>query len=175
MKLIRPSLEWAEELLAYRAAFRMSGERMDGTGSLSSTTDMQLYVRQCAEYEYGIGLPDGHVPATQLMLVDEERHRLLGMLQIRHELNDYLALYAGHIGYSVRPSERRKGYAKKMLAMSLPLCRALGLDRVMITCFPENEGSRRTILANGGVYEYTSHDLEEHLDFERYWITLSGE
>ena len=94
------------------------------------------------------------------------------MLQIRHELNEYLRLYAGHIGYSVRPSARRQGVAKWMLSNALPFCRALGLRRVMIACEPWNEGSRRTILANGGVYEKTVHEPQEDIDLEQYWVEL---
>ena len=59
-----------------------------------------------------------------------------------------------------------------MLAAILPHCRGLGLDRVMIACEPWNEGSRRTILANGGVYEKTVHEPERGIDLEQYWITL---
>ena len=95
------------------------------------------------------------------------------MLQVRHYFNEYLEKYAGHIGYSVRPSERRKGYAKWMLAQGLVFCRRIGLPRVLISCETENEGSRRTILANGGVYESTVHEPEEDIDLERYWIDLS--
>ena len=94
------------------------------------------------------------------------------MLQLRRELNEYLRLYGGHIGYSVRPSERRRGYAKAMLAMALPYARALGLRRVMISCFAHNEASRRTILANGGVFDGAVMEPEHGELLERYWITL---
>ena len=92
--------------------------------------------------------------------------------QVRHRLNEYLAQYAGHIGYSVRPDERRKGVAKWMLRESLDYCRALGLEKVMVACLPDNEGSRRTILANGGVYERTVFEPDDGELLEQYWITL---
>jgi len=99
-------------------------------------------------------------------------NKLVGMIQVRHRFNDYLEKYAGHIGYSVRPCERRKGYAKKMLKMVFPFCREIGLDRVMITCADSNIGSEKTIFANGGVYESTIHEPKENKDLKRFWITL---
>ncbi|MBR5969669.1 MAG: GNAT family N-acetyltransferase, partial [Lachnospiraceae bacterium] len=76
----------------------------------------------------------------------------------------------GHIGYSVCHSERRKGYATEMLRMILPVCRNLGLERILVTCLEGNEGSRKTILHNGGVYEKTVHEPKENVRLKRYWI-----
>ena len=88
-------------------------------------------------------------------------------------LNQMLAAYGGHIGYSVRPSERRKGYAARMLREVLPFCRQLGLSRVLITCTPDNEASRRVILSAGGVYESTVFEADRNRELERYWIDLT--
>jgi predicted acetyltransferase len=80
--------------------------------------------------------------------------------------------YAGHIGYSVRPSARRKRYAKEMLKAALPFCREIGLAKVLISCIDGNVGSEKTILANGGVYESTVHEPNEDRDLKRFWIEL---
>ena len=85
---------------------------------------------------------------------------------------EYLEKYGGHIGYSVRPDERRKGDAAWMLMQMLEKCRERGMKRVLVTCLAENEASRRTILANGGRYESTVHEPAENVDLERYWIEL---
>ena len=95
-------------------------------------------------------------------------------VQIRHTLNEFLEKYGGHIGYSVAPSERRKGYATQMLKAVLPECKRLGIDRVMISCVEGNEGSKRTILKNGGVYESTVFEPGEGVYLERHWIDLTG-
>lgn len=95
------------------------------------------------------------------------------MLQIRHCFNYYLEKFGGHIGYSVAPSERRKGYASQMLKTALPKCKELGIEKVLITCIDNNEGSRKTILANGGLYESTVYEPDEKVSVERYWIALS--
>ena len=80
--------------------------------------------------------------------------------------------YGGNVGYSVRPSERRKGYAKRMLTECLRVLRAFGLERALVTCLTENEASRKTILACGGVYERTTFCERDGVWLERYWISL---
>ena len=170
LRLVRPDESWLEEIRAYRAEFLAADSSMDGAGPLRRFEDPADWLEMVRCYEDPAAVPKGKVPATELLCV--RGGRILGMLQIRHRLNAYLEQFAGHIGYSVRPSERRKGVATRMLALALPLCRQLGLRRVMIACQPWNEGSRRTILANGGIYEKTVHEPERNVDLERYWITL---
>ncbi len=170
--LLRPTEDNIGQYEDYRREFLESGDSMDGTGPMRRFESGRDWLEHVRSYESTETLPEGKVLATQYMLVRESDGMLLGMLQLRHYLNDYLRRIAGHIGYSVRPSERRKGYARRMLAMALDEARALGLDRVMISCFVGNEGSRRTILANGGVFDSTVFDKEDGELLERYWITL---
>ena len=172
MLFIRPQKEQASEIAAYRREFLEAGDSMDGTGPLRRFEDPLAYLAACRDYEDPNTVPAHLVPATQFALVRESDGRLVGMLQVRHRFNAYLEKYAGHIGYSVRPSERRRGYAKEMLRQALPFCRELGLERVLITCIDGNLGSERTILANGGVYESTVREPNEGVDLKRFWITL---
>ena len=170
--LIRPAGEYASQIIEYRQEFLDAGDSMDGTGPLRRFENPEEYIKICAEYEDTTTVPSHLVPATQFFFIRKSDNKLVGMIQIRHRFNDYLEKYAGHIGYSVRPSERRKGYAKEMLRMTLPFCREIGIDKVMITCIDGNIGSEKTILANGGVYEYTIHEPNENKDLKRFWITL---
>ena len=91
---------------------------------------------------------------------------------MRHILNEYLEKYAGHIGYAVRPSERRKGCGTWMLGAVLPVCRDIGLDKIMVACLDTNPASRKIILSWGGVYDRTVHEPEEDVNLEQYWIKL---
>lgn len=171
-RLVRPTEVQLEKVRAYRQAFLDAGDSLDGTGPLRRCEDPKEWLRQVRLMEDPATVPEGRVLATQYLCVREEDGTVLGMLQLRHYLNEYLEKYAGHIGYSVRPDERRKGVAKWMLREALPICRELGLERVMISCLTDNEASRRTILANGGVYENTVYEPDDNEWLERYWITL---
>ncbi len=95
---------------------------------------------------------------------------MVGVIQVRHRLNENLLNYNGHIGYAVRPGWRGKGIAKWMLRQVLHKCKGIGLDRVLITCDRENEASRRTIEACGGVFEDMRMDGGQPV--LRYWIDL---
>lgn len=106
--------------------------------------------------------PSTYVPCTQLWMTDGEEY--LGSISLRHRLTDGLLTWGGHIGYTVRPSARRRGHAGRALAGMLTICAEAGIDPVLVTCDPDNEGSRRTIVRNGGVYEDTR---EGKL---RFWI-----
>lgn len=92
------------------------------------------------------------------------------MIQVRHYFNDYLSKFGGHIGYSVRPSERRMGYAKAMLGAALPFCREIGLDKVLVTCYEDNIASAKTIISCGGRFESLIYEPNEKINYKRYWI-----
>ena len=171
---IKPTAAIAEEIRAYRQEFLDGGGSMDGCGPLRRFDDPEDWLREIALYTDPETVPQGRVQATQFICVRASDGRLVGMLQVRHTLNEYLKTYAGQIGYSVRPSERRKGYAKWMLRQGLAYCREIGLTRVLISCKPENEASRRTILTCGGVYENTVFEPDRQIELQRYWIDLGA-
>lgn len=172
IKLILPSEEYLDQVWAYRQECFEADSSMDGCGPLRRMETPAEWLAHVRAYMNPATVPEGKVQATQFLAVRESDGRLVGMIQVRHYFNEYLEKYAGHIGYSVRPGERRKGCAKEMLRLALPFCKGIGLDRVLISCTTDNEGSRRTILSQGGVYESTVHEPDEDVDLERYWITL---
>jgi len=170
--LVKPDMTMAEEIMDYKREFIEAGSSMDGTGGLRKCETAQEWIDFNERMENPETVPSYFVPATQYVYLRKSDNRIVGMIQLRHELNEYLRNYGGHIGYSVRPSERRRGYAGRMLAEFLPVCRRMGLGRVLVTCMTGNVASRRTIIKNGGVYDNTVFDPEDHSNTERYWIKL---
>ena len=175
MKLIKPTMEYDRQIQAYRREFLETEGSMDGCGSLRRFETTREWLDQVEALRRPETTPPQLVPSTQYIYVRESDSKVVGVIQIRHCFNEFLEKYAGHIGYSVCPTERRKGYATQMLRLALPECKALGLDRVLISCVEGNEGSKRTILRNGGVYESTVYEPGEGVYLERYWIDLGDQ
>ena len=174
MVLIEPTTEYSRQIQSYRKEFLDSGDSMDGTGDLRNFDDPREWIDYVEKHKDPQTVPEGRVPSTQFIFVREEDSKIVGMIDIRHHLNEFLEKFGGHIGYSVAPSERRKGYATQMLKEALSVCKDLGIRKVLITCIKDNEGSRRTILNNGGIYESAVYEPDENVYLERYWIELSA-
>ena len=170
--LIRPSPEYASQIIEYRQEFIDFSSSMDGCGHLRSYEDPLEYIQICRAIEDGSAAIPDTVPATQFMFIRTRDNKLVGMIDVRHYFNEYLEKYAGNIGYSVRPSERCKGYAKQMLKQTLPFCKSIGLDKVLVCCIDGNIASEKTILANGGVYEYTVNEPARNRSLKRFWISI---
>lgn len=111
------------------------------------------------------------VPDFTYFALDIERNIFVGAVNIRHYLNNQLLLNGGHIGDGVRPSERRKGYATEMIRLALEECKKIGIDRVLMVCYKDNIGSRKSIINNGGVLENEIPAEDGKID-QRYWISL---
>jgi len=113
----------------------------------------------------------GLVPDSTYFCLDTERNIFVGAVNIRHYLNESLLLNGGHIGDGVRPSERRKGIATKMIGLALDECRKLGIEKVLMVCNKENIGSAKSIQNNGGILE-NEINVENGEIMQRYWIEL---
>lgn len=174
LTLVMPTPEHETAAAEYLAEFREHHSQVNGAGGLDRFDDFHEWLSKLEMDRNGTRPEPGLVPADTYFLVRQADHRIVGMVNIRHRLNDFLLKEGGHIGYAVRPTERRKGYAAAQLKMALDRCRQLGLTRVLVTCDKQNLGSARTIQKNGGVLEneVTGSHLADVL--QRYWIELEG-
>ena len=165
MELRRPTLADKEAVLNMMAEFEKSQSAHDGGFWDTENFVYEEWLETNMQKEMGIGLPENRVPSIQFVLFDKSGHAL-GFLNLRLRLNEGLLNYAGHIGYSIRPSERGKGYAKESLRQGLQIAKGKNIKRALVTCSTENPASRAVILANGGELEDVRNGTE------RYWIEL---
>lgn len=173
LHLRRPDERDRAQVMAYREEFLAIDSSLDGSSALQEYEDFDAWLAHTRRMHAGEGLPQGLVPATVYLALDGEE-RLVGMVDIRHRLNERLLEFAGHIGYSVRPAERQKGCATEMLRLALAQCRRLGIERVRIACDRYNVASAKTIRANGGVPDGEIFDPEDGTLTQRYWIDNRG-
>ena len=173
LSLIPPSLAYEAQILAYREElWQADGHHLQGVGGLDELSVPQ-WLELLEKKSKSETCPEGLVPDSVFLCVRAKDDRLVGIINIRHTLNDYLSLFGGHIGYAIRPDERGKGYANEQLRLGLLECGKLGINPILLTCLTDNAASRRTIIKNGGVFEGIQA-REDGSRFERHWIDLSG-
>ena len=165
MILRRPTLADKEAVLNMMAEFEQTQSAHDGGFWDIENFSYEDWLETGRNKEMGIGLLENRVPSIQFVLFDESG-RALGFLNLRLRLNEGLLNHAGHIGYSIRPSERGKDYAKEALRQGLQVAKEKNIHRALVTCSAENPASRAVILANGGELEDVRNGTE------RYWIEL---
>lgn len=170
VRLIKPCVSLKNEYFDMISEWKESGEELIPWSLNLENSDFNLMVEKLNGYSEGTGLPDGFVECSTFWLINEN-NRILGAIDIRHRLNEYLLFRGGHIGYGIRPSERCKGYASMMLSYALEECKTIGLSKALITCSKSNLGSSKTIIKNGGILE--SEDTDNGEIFQRYWIDLN--
>ena len=165
-----PSLEDKDKWIEYLKEYRLDNPKAK---PLSCTEDINYeeWLNKITNEHNGINLQEGRVPSSVYFLMCNDE--IVGNLSIRHNINnDFLSLYGGHIGYGVRPSERRKGFATIMLNLALEKCEELGIDDVMVSCKEDNIGSAKTIENNCGVLKEIIFISEENCNFKKYWINV---
>ena len=168
MELRRPTIVDREVVLDMMVEFEQTQSAHDGGFWDPENFSYEDWLESNQNQEMGINLPEGWVPAIQLVAFSG-KGQALGFLNLRLRLNNFLLEKGGHIGYSIRPSERGKGYAKEALRQGLQVAKGKNIKRTLVTCSVNNPASRAVILVNGGLLEDVRNGVE------RYWIEVANE
>ena len=167
--LVRPRWEDKENVMTYRREFIAAGDHLHGTAMLGDYDAYEEWYADVVKNSSEETVAEGWVPSTTLLAYNKE-NTLVGMIDIRHKLNDYLLEFGGHVGYSVRPTARRQGVATQMLTQTLKICRQLGIKKRLVTCDKTNIASAATIIKCGGILE--NEVFEGDALIQRYWIEI---
>lgn len=175
MKLVFPNKDYEAKAREFIAEFYEYGSEIAGSGSLDrylkeSTYDEWLV--KVFSYIDIANLPADKIPGLTYFFVREEDDRIIGMINIRLALNEFLRTEGGHIGYCVRPTERRKGYGTQLLQLGLGVCRRMDIHRVIVSCDKLNLASAGVIKNCGGELEAEFYSKTFNEMLQRYVISL---
>lgn len=168
--LIKPTVRLKNEYLSFYQEWKESGKNMVPWVISKDPSDFEGMVQSLLDAEKGENLPANWVPDSTYWLINQN-DRVLGAVNIRHRLTEKLFQTGGHIGYGIRPSERRRGYATKLLALSLEIVKEFEISKVLVVCDETNIGSTKTILNNGGIEDDRFVEEDGNV-VRRFWIGL---
>lgn len=171
VRLVKPRITLKDEYISFYQEWKESNETMVPWVITKDPQDFEGMLAFLHNNETGINLPEGWVRDSTYWLVTDN-NRVVGVVNIRHQLTERLLNCGGHIGYGIRPSERRKGYATKLLALALEKAKGLGITKVLVVCDAHNIASKRTIINNGGVQDIDFIEEDGNI-VNRFWIENS--
>lgn len=173
MKFVFPCKEYEQKAIEFIQEFYDYSSDINGTGGLDGYLKEKTYsdwlLKVLADIDIA-NIPEGRVPAYTYFYVREEDDKIIGMINIRLALNDFLRKEGGHIGYSIRPAERKMGYGTKMLREALAICKTIGLGDIIVTCDKINIASARVIKNCGGLLEAEFYSETFNEVIQRYRI-----
>jgi len=168
--LVKPDLSYADEIIKYKEESLAESSIINGSAGLDRLSSIEIWFEELKKRSCEDTVPKGLVPSSTYLGVREKDNYIVGMIDIRHYLNEYLTQVGGHIGYGVRKTERNKGYAKQMLKLALEKCKELKIKKILITCDEDNIASEKVILsANAKLEDIRNVDGENK---KRFWINL---
>ena len=168
--LIKPDLSYADEIIKYKEEALFEKAIINSSINLEKFSSVEGWLKELKMKSSEDTVPKGLVPSSTYLGIREKDNYIVGMIDIRHYLNEYLTQVGGNIGYSVRKTERNKGYAKQMFKLALEKCKGLKIKKVLITCDEDNIASEKVILSANAKFE----DIRciDGKNIKRFWIEL---
>lgn len=172
-KFVVPTIEWKQKAIDFINEFYTYNSNINGTGGLQRYLDNYEGWLEKLEEDYTRQPSEEKVPARTYFFVRESDNKIIGMINIRLALNESLKKYGGHIGYSIRPTERGNGYNKINLYLGLKVCKEYGIEEVFMDADKDNPASWKTIESLGGknIREYFEDEFD-HCIVKDYIINV---
>ncbi len=171
MRLWPASQPPPEDLAATLLDLGAGDTRFSGTSFGKGECSLDDFLKECRDRENHATVPPDLVPQSVYWLMDDNQ-KTVGIVRVRHWLNERLMHFGGHIGYYIRPAQRRKGYGSAALRLALDELRKRGQPRALLTVHPDNLASSRIVRAHGGIPDGQGAHPATGEVVDRYWIEL---
>lgn len=167
IELKKPNIDCKARVLAFKKEFLDNKEELRGTAFLEVTEEFEDWLNVLKKNFDPDTVMEGYVPASTYMVLNDD-NEIIGMVDIRHKLNEHLEKFSGNISYSIAKKFRNQGYATEMLRKAIDICQVYGIDDVLVTCDKTNLAGIRTIEKNNGKFENEIDRGDKIIN--RYWI-----
>lgn len=171
-KHVKPQIEHERQAIEYINEFYKYNSKINGVGGLDKYLDNYSTWLQKLDEDIKRKPTEEKVPSETFFLIRKNDNKIVGMINIRLELNENLKKIGGHIGYSIRPEERKKGYNKINLYLGLKECQKHGIKEVLMDCDKDNIGSAKTMQALNGVLIKEWYDKQKDRTIQYYIIDV---
>lgn len=172
LELVRPMPSHKNSAEEFKKEFYNCGEHVINGSALLDQMEYDEWLENTRRNSRLETVRSDWVVADTFFAIRKSDGRIIGMVDIRQSIdNEFLSRYGGHIGYAVRPGERRKGYATQILKIALKYAKSIGLSEVMLGCYSDNLASIKTIEKCGGVLTETKPYVDGK-PMNVYWIAL---
>jgi len=174
IELVKPNLMHEIQALEYLKEHEAINEfHLHGGALLEKSKSFEQWLNQLAQNSEKSTVNKDWVQSSTFFAIRKSDDEIIGMVDIRHELNDFLKSYGGHLGIGIRPKERNKGYAKEITKLAIQYCKEIGLTKIMVACYKDNVKSRNVILDCGGILEKEFIHSDKKV-VQVFWISDSN-
>ncbi|MDO5294407.1 MAG: GNAT family N-acetyltransferase [bacterium] len=167
---VKPSLEYKRDAIRFMDECLELDGVVHGGGGLDICSTYEKWLIFLQQKQSKETVPEGYVVSETWFAVPENDDKIIGIVDIRKELNEKLSWGGGNIGLAVRPHMRGEGHGKELLSMALERCKELGMGKVLLTCEEENLRAAKTILSCKAIEEINAEAMAE--GFRRFWVTM---
>lgn len=175
--LEKPSVDRKREIMEYINELAEYNSDTNGIGALSKIFEGYTFeqaLQRCLNMENkDYAEKWGRCQSRTFLLIRENDNKIVGVINIRWNLSESMLQFGGHIGYGIRPTERRKGYNKINLYLGLKECKKHGITEAELWCNRSNVGSSSTMKALGGVLSKSVYNEEKNIYIDKYVIDVN--
>lgn len=173
MKLVNPTIKYKDSYLELVKAAKVNGDISEMGNAYRENESFDTMVKRLKDRTQGKNIAKLDVPSSMKWII--ENGELVGTIDLRHVLNKNYFERLGHIAYYIHPQKRNRGYATKALSLAIKWYRKMPINKILITCYSDNEASKKVILNNGGVFEKATQDKQSNKTINRYLISIKDD